>query len=175
MDFPVKLKDIPKFENQNPDLPGINVFSVNANNKIYPLRLNQKDSQKSIDLFLFSKDEKQHYSLLKNFSRLVRSQITSDTNSKIHICKKCLTHFSKPDLFEKHITYCSENETVAVKMPTKKTILNFQNHCKNSPFLLLFMQILNVSQNQLIVANQIQIIPLLKSIKNMNQVVIVFT
>ena len=129
IDFPVKLKDITKFENQNPDLPGINVFSINDNNKIYPLRLNQKELQKTIDLFLFSKDEKQHYSLIKNFSRLVRSQITSDMR-KIHICKKCLTHFTKLDLFEKHITYCSQNETVAVKMPTKKTILNFQNHYK---------------------------------------------
>ena len=133
IDFPVKLKDIPKFENQNPDLPGINVFSVNDNNKIYPLRLNQKDPQKSIDLFIFSKDEKQHYSLIKNFSRLVRSQITSDTIRKILICKKCLTHFIKKDLFEKHITYCSQNETVAVKMPTKNTILNFQNHYKKLP------------------------------------------
>ena len=175
IDFPVKLKDIPKFENQNPNLPGINVFSVNDRNKIYPLRLSQKDPQKSIDLFLFSKDEKQHYSLIKNFSRLVRSQITSHTNSKIHICKKCLTHFTKLDLFEKHITYCSENETVAVKMPTKKTILNFQNHYKKLPIPFVVYADLNVSQNQLIVANQIQIILLLKSIKNMNQVVIVFT
>ena len=132
IDFPVKLKDITKFENQNPDLPGINVFSVNDNNKIYPLRLNQKDTQKTIDLFLFSKDEKMHYSLINNFSRLVRSQITSDRR-KIHICKKCLTHFAKPDLFEKHITYCSQNETVVVKMPTKNTILNFQHHYKKLP------------------------------------------
>ena len=47
IDFSVKLKDITKFENQNSDLPGINVFSVNDNNKIYPLRLNQKDTQKN--------------------------------------------------------------------------------------------------------------------------------
>ena len=87
VDFPVKLKDITKFENQNPDLPGINVFSVNDNNKIYPLRLNQKDLQKTIDLFLFSKDEKQHYCLTKNFSRLVRSQITSYSSRKLHISK----------------------------------------------------------------------------------------
>ena len=96
------------------------------------MRLNQKDCQKTIDLFLFSKDEKQHYSLIKNFSRLVRSQITSDTR-KIHICKKCLSHFTKKDLFEKHSTYCSQNETVAVKMPIKNTILNFQNHFKKLP------------------------------------------
>ena len=67
IDFPVKLKDITKLENQNPDLAGINVFSVNENNKIYPLRLHQKDCQKTIDLFLFSKDEKQHYSDKKLF------------------------------------------------------------------------------------------------------------
>ena len=132
IEFPVKVKDIQKFENQNPDLPGINVFSINDDNKIYPLRLNQKDAKKSIDLFLFSKDENQHYSLIKNFSRLVRSQITSDCR-KIHICKKCLTHFTKQDLFEKHLSYCSKNETMAVKMPTKNSILNFQNHFKKLP------------------------------------------
>ena len=132
IDFPVKLKDIPKFENQNPNLPGINVFSVNDNNKIYPLRLSQKDCQKSIDLFLFSKDVNMHYCLIKNFSRLTRSQITSHSSSKLHICKKCLTHFIKLDLFEKHITYCSQNETVAVKMPNKNTFLNFQNHLKKT-------------------------------------------
>ena len=77
INFPVKVKDITKFENQNPDLPGINVFSLNDNNKIYPLRINQNDCQKSIDLFLCSDAEKQHYSLIKNFTRLVRSQYTS--------------------------------------------------------------------------------------------------
>ena len=42
IDFPVKVKDITKFENNNPVLPGINVFSVNDNDKIYPLRHNQR-------------------------------------------------------------------------------------------------------------------------------------
>ena len=92
IEFLVKVKDITKFENQNPDLPGINVFSVNENNKIYPLRINQKDCQKSLDLFLYSDGEKQHYSLIKNFTRLVRSQYTSHRSSKIFICKKCLNY-----------------------------------------------------------------------------------
>ena len=98
INFPVKVKDITKFEKQNPDLPGIDVFSVNDNNKIYPLRINQKDCQKTIDLFLYSEDEKQHYSLIKNFSRLVRSQITKDTTRKLHFCKKCLSHYTKEEL-----------------------------------------------------------------------------
>ena len=132
IEFPFKVKDITKFENQNPNLPRINVFSINDNNKIYPLRLNPKGAKKSIDLFLFSKDENQHYSLIESFSRLTRSQITSNCR-KIHICKKCLTHFTKKYLFKKHTKYCSKNETVAVKMPTKNTILNFQNQFKKLP------------------------------------------
>ena len=63
----------------------------------------------------------------------MRSQYTSHRSSKIYICKKCLTHFTKEDLLEKHISYCSKNETVAVKMPTKNFILKFQNHFKKLP------------------------------------------
>ena len=133
INFPVKVKDITKFENNNPDPPGINVFSVNDNNKKYSLRINQKDCQKSIDVFLYSEDEKQHYSLIKNFTRLVRSQYTSHRSSKIYICKKCLYLYTKQDLLEKHSLNCSKNETVAVKMPTKNSILKFQNHFKKLP------------------------------------------
>ena len=132
--FPVRLKGITKFENQNPDLPGINVFSINDNNKVYPLRINQKDCQKSLHLFLFSDGEKHHYSLVKNFSRLARSQITKDTTRKIFICKKCLSHFTKKELLKKHINYCNNNETMLVKMSTKKNnILKFKNYFKKLP------------------------------------------
>ena len=64
---------------------------------------------------------------------MTRSQITSHSSSKVHICKKCLTHFTKKYLFKKHSRYCRQNETVAVKMPAKNTILNFQNHFKKLP------------------------------------------
>ena len=104
--FPVRVKDILKFERLNPGLPGINVFSVNENNKFYPLGMAQRDPQKTIDLFLYEEDGKCHYSLIKNFSRLFRSQITSRTNGKIFICKRCFTHFSKEELFQRHIEYC---------------------------------------------------------------------
>ena len=133
INFPVKVKDVTKFENQNPDLQGINVFSLDERNKIYPLRINKKDGQKTIDLFLYSDKEKQHYSLIKNFTRLVRSQYTSHRSSKIFICKKCLYHYTKEELLEKHINYCGNNETAAVIMPTKNSILKFQHHFKKLP------------------------------------------
>ena len=85
INFPVQVKDITKFENYNPHLPVINIFSVNDDNKVYPLRINEKDCKKTIHLFLHSDGEKQHYSLIKNFSRLVRSQKTKDSR-KIFIC-----------------------------------------------------------------------------------------
>lgn len=47
---------------------------------------------------------------------IVKSQITSRANGSIFICKKCVTHFPKQEIFEKHISYCSNNETLAVKM-----------------------------------------------------------
>ena len=131
--FPVKIKDISKFESLNPDIPGINVFSVNENKKFYPLRMAKKDPQKTIDLFLYEEDGKYHYSLIKNFSRLFRSQITSRTNEPIHICKRCVTHFTKKELLTKHIKYCSSNETVSVKMPPKNTFLKFENYNKQFP------------------------------------------
>ena len=131
--FPVKLKDISKFEKLNPDLPGINVFSVNERNKFYPLRMAQRDPQKTIDLFLYEEDGKYHYSLIKSFSRLFRSQITSRTNGRIHICKRCFSHFSKEELFQRHIEYCSSNESVVVKMPPKNTNLGFRNYFKKLP------------------------------------------
>ena len=133
INFPVKVKDISKFESLNPSLPGINVLSVNEKNKLYPLRMAQRDTQNTTDFFLHEKDGQSHYSLIKNFSRLFRSQITSRTNGTIYICKKCFIHFSKEEMFEKHASYCSTNETVAVRMTPRNTKLCFQNYHKQLP------------------------------------------
>ena len=130
--FPMKVKDINKFEKLNPNLPGVNVFS-NDEYTIYPLRMTEKDCKNTIDLFLYEEDGKFHYSLIKNFSRLVRSQITSRTNEPINICKRCLCHFTKPELLDKHIKYCSSNKTSFVKMPGPKTYLHFTNYDKQLP------------------------------------------
>ena len=133
IDFPMKLKHISKFEKLNPSLPGINVFSVNDNKKFYPLRMAEKDCLNTIDLFFYEQDGISHYTLIKNFTRLVKSQITSSKNGLFYICKKCFTHYTKYELLQKHISYCSSNETVAVKMPTRNTMLSFNNYHKQLP------------------------------------------
>ena len=131
--FPMKLKDITKFEKLNPGLPGINVFSVNEKCNFYPLRMAEKDCLKTIDLFLYEEDGVSHYSLIKNFNRLIKSQITASKNGSIFICKKCFTHYTKEELLEKHILYCSNNETVSVTMPKENTMLFFKNYEKQLP------------------------------------------
>ena len=131
--FPVKIKDISKFENLNPDIPGINVFSVDYDKKFYPLRMALRDPLQTIDLFLYEEDGKHHYSLIKNFSRLFRSQLTSRTQEPIQICKRCFSYFTKEELLQKHILYCSNNETVSVKMPQPNTMLHFKNYYKQIP------------------------------------------
>ena len=97
INFPMKLKDITKFEKLNPELPGINVFS-DDNMIFYPLRMADKDCKNTIDLFLYEEDGVSHYTLIKDFNRLIKSQNTSSKNGKIFICKKCFTHFTKEEL-----------------------------------------------------------------------------
>ena len=97
----------------------------------------QRNPQQTIDLFLHEKDGKYHYPLIKDFSRLFRSQITSRTNGKIYICKKCFTHFTKEEMFKKHIRYCSTNETDAVKNAARKhNVFFFKIITNNFQFLL---------------------------------------
>ena len=115
--FPVELTDISKFEKQNPNIPPINVFSLNEKNEIYPLRYGDQNCEKTIDLFFYKKGDSGHYSFIKNFNKLVDLQLSKDTRKK-HFCKRFIQHYTKPELLQKHIEYCSTNgELALVKMP----------------------------------------------------------
>ena len=133
--FPISKNDINKFENLNPDLPGMNIFYLDEKDCIVPGReiMKGKDCKNTIDLFLIEEDGKSHYTLVKNFNRLVRSQITKSNNKKLFICKRCFWHFSKEELLDKHIEYCSNNKTAVVKMPEPNTFLCFKNYDRQLP------------------------------------------
>ena len=133
--FPISKNDINKFENLNPDLPGINIFYLDEKDCIVPGReiMKGKDCKNTIDLFLIEKDGKSHYTLVKNFHRLVRSQITKSKDGKIFICKRCFWHFSKEELLDKQNEYCSNNKTAVVEMPKPNTFLHFKNYYKQLP------------------------------------------
>ena len=107
-----RVKDLKKYE-----------FSLNTKSITFPMKL--KD--------MYEEDGNTHYTLIKDFHRLIKSQKTTSKNGKIFICKRCFTHYTKPELLEKHIKYCSNNQTVSVKMPEPNTYLYFKNYYKQLP------------------------------------------
>ena len=133
LSFPMDIKKISKFEKLNPNIPSIAVFSVEGKN-IYTLKLSDKNCRKSIDLFLYEEDGKSHFTLIKNLSRLISTQLTkSRVTGGVYICKRCLCHFTVKNSFERHEIYCSNNKMVAVKMPNKGKSLYFENFYRKYP------------------------------------------
>ena len=55
IDFPVSLKDIDKFEKNNPEI-GVNVFGYDKS--VHILRINKANPQNAIDLLLITNEEK---------------------------------------------------------------------------------------------------------------------
>ena len=63
IEFPVSLKQIVKFEKQNPF--AVNVFGIEGE-KVYPLRISKEREKQFIDLLLISKGEINHYCWIRN-------------------------------------------------------------------------------------------------------------
>ena len=81
--FPVNLKDISKFEKNNPGF-SVNVFGYEKN--VNPLRVS-KTKGKAVDLLLISgsgaSDKTKHYCVIKNLSRLLSNQLDKYEHEKV--------------------------------------------------------------------------------------------
>ena len=126
IEYPVSLKDINKFEKQNPTT-SITVLGYEEKS-IYPLRNSDNTGREhSIILMLIEKDGVKHYCLVKSLSRLLSSQ-TSNHNGKKHFCLRCLNPFNNQEALDKHKEYCHEYETVKTELPKEGTMLKFKNY-----------------------------------------------
>ena len=115
--FPVSLKQIDKFENNNPY--AINVFGYER--VVYPLRISKKNEnscEQVINLLLIADEETNHYCWIKNMSRLLSSDV-SKHHGKRHFCYRCLNSFHSEKSLEKHKEYCQNNEAVKIEMPIR--------------------------------------------------------
>ena len=135
--YPVELKDIKRFEKQNPDI-SISVLGYNKEEKVYPLSeyTKSKDERKhNIVLLLIKNGENSHYCLVKNLSALLTSQVNS-RKGKFYFCLNCLNGYDKPEKLEHHKEYCSEEDSVKINMPPPETYLKFKNflHSERAPF-----------------------------------------
>ena len=141
IEFPVSLKQIDKFENQNNY--AINVFGYER--VVYPLRISKKKEQ-VINLLLIANEETNHFCWIKNMSRLLSSVINNHQHKR-YFCYRCLNSFKSEKSLEKHTEYCQNNEEVKIEMPMIKDdegkflgpeYIYFKNHYKKQrvPFVV---------------------------------------
>ena len=136
IEYPVSLKDIDKFEKQNPTI-SITVFGYKEK-EVHPLRnSNNIDREHNIRIMLIEKDGVLHYCLVKNLSRLLSSQV-SKHKEKSYFCDRCLNPFWCEQSLNKHLEYCSNHEAVKIEMPKKGDILKFKNYHRGErvPFMI---------------------------------------
>ena len=151
--FPVKLSQISLFEKNNPGYV-VNVLGYSEDDGIYPVRISKQyvgeastetqTSKTVINLMLLSGggvsdggETHQHYTLIKNMSRLVGMQ-TNKHNGKTHICLNCFNTFSLEKSFKEHTEVCLSNEAVKIEMPKKGSCIKFDKHAKKLkvPFVI---------------------------------------
>ena len=97
IDFPVKIKDIPKIENLNDDIR-FNVYGVTKDQTIYPLYTSNKICDKICNLLLIENDNK-NYVWIKDFNKLMNSQ--SKNGHRLFFCYYCL-HFTIEETLKNH-------------------------------------------------------------------------
>ena len=103
--FPVSLSSIAPFAAKN-NL-SINVYGVEDEKKvIFPLCVTDSVVPgRHVDLLLHECNGDQHYSTIKNFSRLISGQ-SSNHGLAIYCCKKCLHAYSTKELLAVHAVDC---------------------------------------------------------------------
>ena len=121
--FPVGLKAIKIFETNNPSI-SINVFGFE--DEVYPLKISKEKRINNIDLLWISDEKKQHYCVIKDLSKFLRSSLTKH-HETVEICRSCLNHFPKGKL-KNHEEYCFQNETIKIEMPKEGSSISFKHH-----------------------------------------------
>ncbi|CAC5365506.1 unnamed protein product [Mytilus coruscus] len=123
--YPVQVKQIPKFENQN-DI-SINVLGY-ENNEFFPIYISQHKGKKhEVDLLYLTK--RRLLSRTKNSGRAYK------------FCRYCLRGFTSQRVLEKHLRYCSKHDAQHVEFPVKDSgedIVEFDDYSKQMkvPFVI---------------------------------------
>lgn len=122
MSFPPSFEDITLFEKNNSDI-SVNIYSLEKNGDINgPLYKTSKRKLVHVNLLYITKNNKRHFCLIRNFERLVHSQLTKN-KSKIFLCEECFIYFNSEEKLCKH--NCARIKTV---LPEKNSKLYFDNY-----------------------------------------------
>ena len=118
LEFPMKIKDIPKFENLN-NL-NVNVFEL-TKTVLTPIHTNTNYDQPQIDLLLYQN----HYCLITKLHCL----INKDSHMK-WVCRRCLTAFSSEDILSQHIDRCQKQQPTNITFSWKDHLKFEDYHMK---------------------------------------------
>ena len=128
INFPMKARDYEIVEERfNID---VNVFGYE--NRVYPLYVSKQSNEEELDVFFISNEEKSHYVFIKDFTRLMYSEVKTKNVHKKRFCMSCLQNFTTIEILNNHREKCLLiNETQAVKY--EGGIIKFKNFNKQIP------------------------------------------
>lgn len=107
--FPLSFQDIRKFEQLNVKI-SVNIYGLDDKHQVTgPLYVTLQRKSTHVNLLYLNHMGKQHFCLIKNFARLIRSQLTSH-KSKIFLCDECFTYFDNEEKLGNH--NCGRIKTV---------------------------------------------------------------
>ena len=126
LEFPIVLDKIDIFELKN-DI-SMNVLAIEAGKeKLHTLRKAKFDNQsRTGNILLIANDEKKHYAVIKNLSRLLTSS-NSDGKRREHFCLNCLQGFHSEGSRDKQYEYCVDSEVVRIDMPEENYFVRSQS------------------------------------------------
>ena len=114
-------------------------FNINVNvfgyeNKVFPLYVSKKSNEQALNVLLISNKEKSHYVFIKDFNRLMYSEVKTKNAHKKHFCMSCLQNHTTIEILNNHRERCLLiNESQAIKYETG--IIKFKNHGKQIPIV----------------------------------------
>ena len=113
------------------------IFNINVNvfgyeNKVFSLHVSKISNEQVLNVLLISNDGKSHYVYIKDFNRLMYSEVKTKNVHKKHFCMSCLQNFLTKEILNNYKERCLLiSETRAVEYETG--IIKFKNFDKQIP------------------------------------------
>ena len=126
--FPLKERDYEIIEERF----NINVNVFGYENRVFPLYVSKKSNEQVLNVLLISNEEKSHYVFIKDFNRLMYSEVKTKNQHKKHFCMSCLQNFTTKEILNNHRERCLSINGAQATIYEKGTI-KFKNFDKLIP------------------------------------------